>query len=86
MYYIRVAFAVSAGIVCGALDIRGTTGFIVAIAFYLISYFFLKNVTRGLAAGVLDKNKFFLTAIFSFFLIWFAVWVITINLLYPMPL
>jgi uncharacterized membrane protein len=83
MYYIRVAFGVAAGIICGALNIVGPTGLIVAIAIFILSYLFLRNVTKGLAALVLDKNKFFLSAIFSYFLIWFVVWTITINLLYP---
>ena len=83
MYYIRVAFAVAAGLLCGGLDITGSTGLLIAIAVYLLSYIFLRNVLRGLASQVLDRNKFYLTAIFSYFLIWFAVWTISINLLYP---
>jgi hypothetical protein len=83
MYYIRVAFAVGAGLICGALNIVGTTGLMLAIAIYLLSYVFLRYVMKSLAASVLDKNKFFLSAIFSYFLVWFVVWTITINLLYP---
>jgi hypothetical protein len=83
MYYIRVAFAVAAGIVSGALNIVGINGIMVALAFFLLSYAFLRYGTRGLAAAVTDKNKFFLTAIFSYFLIWFVVWTITINLMFP---
>jgi hypothetical protein len=84
MYYIRVAFAVLAGLITGAMNIIGINGIMVALAIFLLSYAFLRYVTRGLAAAVLDKNKFFLTAIFSYFLIWFVVWTITINFLYPM--
>lgn len=84
MYYIRVAFALVAGIVTGMLNIVGINGLLFALGFFLLSYAFLRYVTRSLAAAVLDKNKFFLTAIFSYFLIWFVVWTITINLLYPM--
>lgn len=86
MYYIRVAFAVFAGVVCGAMNITGTAGLMIAIAIYILSYIFFRYVAKGIAASVLDKNKFFLTAIFSYFLIWFVVWTITINLLYPKPL
>jgi hypothetical protein len=86
MYYIRLAFAVTAGIVGGALNIVGLYGVVIGIGFYLLSYIFLRYIMKGLAASVLDKNKFFLTAIFSYFLIWFVVWTITINLLYPMAL
>lgn len=84
MYYIRVAFAVLAGLITGAMNIIGINGIMVALAIFLLSYAFLRYVTKGLAAAVLDKNKFFLTAIFSYFLIWFVVWTITINFLYPM--
>lgn len=83
MYYIRVAFAVLAGIITGALNIVGAYGLMIAFAGFLISYAFLKYVTKGLAAAVLDQKKFYMTAIFSYFLIWFVVWTITINLLYP---
>ena len=86
MYYIRVAFAVAAGLISGAMNIRGLYGLIIALAVFVLSYVFLKYVTRGLAAAVLDKNKFILTAIFSYFFIWFVVWTITINLLFPGPL
>ncbi len=84
MYYIRVAFAVVAGIISGAMNIIGVYGVLIALAIFLLSYVFFKYVTKGLAAAVLDKNKFILTAIFSYFFIWFVVWTITINLLYPM--
>jgi hypothetical protein len=84
MYYIRVAFAVVAGIVTGALNVRGINGILFALGFFLLSYAFLRYGTRSLAAAVLDKNKFFLTAIFSYFLLWFVMWTASINLLYPM--
>ncbi|MCQ8891879.1 MAG: hypothetical protein NQU41_00685 [Candidatus Methanosuratincola sp.] len=84
MYYIRVLFAVIGGLVTGGLNIRGELGIAVGVAVYLASYVFLKSF--GPFRGIPDKNKYYMTGIFSYFLLWFSTWVISINLLYPSAL
>jgi len=89
MYYIRVAFAVGGGILSGALkgigisgEAYGYLGFAIALILFIITYYLFKSV-KSISSGVLDKNKYILTGIFSFFLLWFLTWVITLNLLFP---
>lgn len=83
MYYIRVIFAVIGGIITGGLNIRGGLGILVGVVIFLASYVFLKNM--GPFKEIPDKKKYYMTGIFSYFLLWFTVWVISINLLYPLP-
>lgn len=84
MYYIRVIFAVIGGALTGAMDIRGELGLLVGIAVFLASYLFLRSFPAF--RDIPDRKKYYMTGIFSYFLLWFAVWVISINLLYPVPL
>jgi hypothetical protein len=78
MYY----FKIIGGIVTGALNIRGPLGIVVGITFFILTYIMFKNVIK-MFSDIPDKKKYYMTGIFSFFLLWFVFWVITINLLYP---
>ncbi len=84
MYYIRVIFAVVGGLITGGLNIRGELGIIVGATVFLASYLFLKSVEPF--RGIPDKKKYYMTGIFSYFLLWFSIWVLSINLLYPAAL
>lgn len=81
MYYIRVIFAVIGGLISGGLNIKGELGIVVGAAVFLASYVFLKSF--GPFREIPDKKKYYMTGIFSYFLLWFTIWVISINLLYP---
>lgn len=81
MYYIRVIFAVIGGLLTGGLNIRGELGIVVGVVVFLASYVFLKSF--GPFKDIPDKKKYYMTGIFSYFLLWFSVWVLSINLLYP---
>lgn len=85
MYYIRVIFAVIGGVLTGALNIRGELGLVVGVAIFLGTYALFKYGIKRFR-NVPEKNKLYMTGIFSFFLIWFVFWVISINLIYPAPL
>ena len=89
MYYIRVACAIGGGIIAGALQFTdvggvgmGLYGLILGLGIFIMTYIIFTSV-KSIANAVLDKNKFLLTGIFSFFLIYFIVWTITVNLMYP---
>ena len=89
MYYIRVAFAIGGGILSGALSLTGVSGdsygslgLAIALSLFIITYLLFKAVKR-ISSAVLDKNKYILTGIFSFFLLWFVTWTVTFNLLSP---
>lgn len=81
MYYIRVLFAVIGGLITGIQNIKGELGILVGIVVFLASFIFFRNFSPF--SSVPDKKKHYMTGIFSFFLLWFVVWVISINLLYP---
>jgi hypothetical protein len=89
MYYIRVAFAIGGGILSGAMKVTGLSGlaysyygFAIALSLFIITYMLFKSV-KSISSGVLDKNKYILTGIFSYFLLWFLTWTISLNLLFP---
>lgn len=82
MYYFRVIFAVIGGILTGALNVRGSLGILVGITLFVLTYILFKNVIK-MFSDIPDKKKYYMTGIFSFFLLWFAFWVISINLIYP---
>ncbi|MDI9643983.1 MAG: hypothetical protein QFX35_02045 [Candidatus Verstraetearchaeota archaeon] len=81
MYYIRAIFAVIGGFLTGGLNIRGELGIAVGIVVFLVSFLFFRNFEPF--SSVPEKKKHYMTGIFMFFLLWFAVWVISINLVYP---
>ena len=79
----------AAGLLDGALDLKGDYGIVgVALAFaiFIATYFLFKYGIKSISENVKDATKFYKVAIFSFFLLWFVTWVISINLLYPMTL
>lgn len=83
MYYIRVLFAVIGGVITGGINLRDELGIVVGIAVFLASFVLFRNFDPF--RSVPDRKKHYMTGIFTFFLLWFAVWVISINLLYPYP-
>jgi hypothetical protein len=95
MYYIRLAFAVAGGILNGALnlkvqnpelgDLGAVLGILLGIGVYAFTFVLFRYIMTGLASRVLDIKKFTSVGIFSFFIIWFVSWTISINFFYPMP-
>ncbi len=82
MYYVRVLFAIIGGVATGAMNITGFTGVAVGITIYMVTYILFRNVIPSFV-NIPEKKKHYMTGIFSFFLIWFVLWVLSINLLYP---
>lgn len=76
-----MVFAVIGGLITGGLNIRGELGIVVGVAVFIASYVFLKSF--GPFRDIPDKKKYYMTGIFSYFLLWFSIWVLSINLLYP---
>ena len=82
MYYIRVLFAIIGGVITGAMNLTGITGVSVGILIYVATYM-LFRFGIPVFSQITEVKKFYLTGVFSFFLIWFVFWVLSINLLYP---
>ncbi len=82
MYYTRVAFAFIGGVLAGALNIRGDLGLLMGVAIFLLTYLIFRYI-RYFSEGSPDKKKLYMTGIFSFFLLFLAMWILSINLFYP---
>lgn len=82
MYYIRVLFAIIGGIVTGVMNLTGVTGLSFGILLYVVTYMLFRYGIPSFSQ-ITEVKKFYLTGVFSFFLIWFVFWVISINMLYP---
>ena len=86
MYYIRVAFAVIGGIITGALNLRSLDGLTVGIGIFLLTYLLFRYGIKSISSQVKDTKKFIMTGIFSYFLLWFVMWIISIDLFWiPLP-
>jgi hypothetical protein len=85
MYYIRVAFAIIGGIIVGALNFRGLEGLSLGIIIFLLTYLLFRYGIKSIANQVKETRKFYMTGIFSYFLLWYVMWVISINLLWMKP-
>lgn len=82
MYYIRVAFAVLAGLICGALNIVGEVGLVIGIGMFILTYLLFRYGIESISESVKDTKKFYMTGIFSYFLIWYVIWTLMFNLLW----
>jgi len=80
MYYIRVAFAVIGGIITGALNLRDYAGVGLGIAIFLLTYILFRYGIKSISSAVKETKKFYMTGIFSYFLLWYVMWVISFNL------
>ena len=83
MYWIRVLFAVIGGIATGVLNVRGFLGIAIGVTLFVLTWVLFKNVLK-VFSNIPDRKKYYMTGIFSFFLLWFVFWVMSINLVYPM--
>lgn len=86
MYYIRALFAVVAGLINGALDLKGDYGIVgvaLGVAIFAATYLLFRYGISGIYENVKDMSKYYKVAIFSYFILWFVTWVISINLLFP---
>ncbi|MGC8936365.1 MAG: hypothetical protein ACP5KV_03245 [Candidatus Methanomethylicaceae archaeon] len=82
MYYIRVAFAVLAGLICGALNVVGEIGLVIGIGMFIVTYLLFRYGIKSISESVKDTKKFYMTGIFSYFLIWYVIWTLMFNLLW----
>lgn len=82
MYYIRVVFAVLVGIICGVLNVAGELGLAIGIGFFILTYLLFRYGIKSISQSVKDSKKFYMTGIFSYFLIWYVMWVLSFNLLW----
>ncbi|MCC6013226.1 MAG: Rab5-interacting family protein [Candidatus Verstraetearchaeota archaeon] len=82
IYYIRIIFAIIAGLLCGILNLKEGIGLIVGVSFFLLSYILFRYVIKGIYSRVKDYRKLYTTGIFSYFLIWYVIWVITYNIIW----
>jgi hypothetical protein len=85
MYYIRVAFAVIGGIITGALNLRDYAGVGLGIAIFLLTYILFRYGIKSIANAVKETKKFYMTGIFSYFLLWYVMWAILVNLFWMKP-
>ncbi len=82
MYYVRVIFAIIGGVATGALQLTGIAGLAFGILIYIVTFLLFKHGIPSFSS-IPDKKKFYMTGIFSYFLLWYVCWVISINILYP---
>lgn len=82
MYYIRVVFAVVAGLLNGFLNVAGVVGLTIGIGVFVLTYLLFRYGIKSISSGVKDKKKFYMTGIFSYFLIWYVMWVLSFNLIW----
>jgi hypothetical protein len=82
IYYIRIIFAIIAGLLCGILNLKEGLGLIVGTSFFILTYILFRYVIRGIYSNVKDYRKLYTTGIFSYFLIWYVIWVITYNIIW----
>jgi hypothetical protein len=85
MYYIRVAFAVIGGIITGALNLWGLEGLSLGIVIFLLTYLLFRYGIKSISSQVKETKKFYMTGIFSYFLLWLVMWIISIDLLWIRP-
>lgn len=82
MYYIRVAFAIFAGIIAGVLKLEEGFGLLVGVLIFIITYLLFRYGIKSIYMNVKDVRKFYMTGIFSYFLIWYVIWVIVFNIVW----
>ncbi|MGQ9759701.1 MAG: hypothetical protein ACUVQ5_03900 [Candidatus Methanomethylicaceae archaeon] len=82
MYYIRVVFAVVAGLLNGFLNVQGIIGLTIGIGIFIVTYLLFRYGIKSISNAVKDKKKFYMTGIFSYFLIWFVMWVLSFDLIW----
>ncbi|MCQ5362051.1 MAG: hypothetical protein NO515_05205 [Candidatus Methanomethylicia archaeon] len=82
MYYIRVVFAFLAGLICGALNVVGVLGLAIGIGVFILTYLLFRYGIKSISESVKDPKKFYMTGIFSYFLIWFVIWVVFFDILW----
>ncbi|MEM3365765.1 MAG: hypothetical protein QXQ64_09890 [Candidatus Bathyarchaeia archaeon] len=82
MYYIRVAFAFLAGLICGILNVVGVLGLAIGIGVFILTYLLFRYGIKSISESVKDTRKFYMTGIFSYFLIWYVIWVLFFNLIW----
>lgn len=82
MYYIRVAFAFLAGIICGILNVEGLFGLVIGIGIFILTYLLFKYGIKSISDSVKDSKKFYMTGIFSYFLIWYVIWTLFYNIIW----
>jgi hypothetical protein len=86
MYYIRIAFAVIGGVITGALNLRDFEGAVVGVGIFLVTYLLFRYGIKSISSQVKETKKFYMTGIFSYFLLWFVMWIISIDLFWiPLP-
>ncbi|MEM0100698.1 MAG: hypothetical protein QXI49_03405 [Candidatus Methanomethylicaceae archaeon] len=82
MYYIRVIFAIIAGVLSGILKLEEGLGLILGSSFFILTYLLFRFGIKSIYTNVKDTKKFYTTGIFSYFLIWYVIWVIVFNIIW----
>lgn len=82
MYYIRVLFAIIAGVISGALKLEEGLGLLIGSSIFIVTYLLFRFGIKSIYTNVKDPKKFYTTGIFSYFLIWYVVWVVVFNVIW----
>lgn len=82
MYYIRVIFAIIAGIVSGILRLEEGLGLLVGSSIFILTYLLFRFGIKSIYTNVKETKKFYTTGIFSYFLIWYVIWVVVFNMIW----
>ena len=71
-----------AGLVCGILNVVGVLGLAIGIGFFILTYLLFRYGIKSFSESIKDTKKFYMTGIFSYFLIWYVIWVLFFNLIW----